>query len=304
MARVCLVLTLIGLITLLGASCTSKPAVSTFVVDDIAVLPALQELVPGMNRLSFGVFDKDGNLLELNTATVKMFYLEGDKSTPKGQYQATYYKMHIGIPDVHPDGTSETHTEVRGFYLVPQVNFDKVGVWQAQITAVVNGTPKTAPLVLQVVNKTDTPAVGAPAPASKNLTVRDVKDISELTSRTPPEPLFHQVSVSEALQAHRPFVVTFSTPSFCVSRMCGPVLEIVRSIAVQTKNVDFIQIEPYDLALARSKGQLQLVPAAQQWGLHSEPWVFVVDTQGKISAKFEGLLTPEELLIAVQRVTQ
>ena len=41
----------------------------------------------------------------------------------------------------------------------------------------------------------------------------------------------------------------------------------------------------------------------EEWRLTSEPWIFIVDSRGIISAKFEGLVTVQELDHARQRVT-
>ena len=49
-------------------------------------------------------------------------------------------------------------------------------------------------------------------------------------------------------------------------------------------------------------GQLQLVPAAVQWGLPDEPWIFVVDASGKVTAKFEGAVGSDELTAAIAAV--
>ena len=37
------------------------------------------------------------------------------------------------------------------------------------------------------------------------------------------------------------------------------------------------------------------VPAVAEWGLPTEPWTFIVDSEGLIRAKFEQF-TPEEVL--------
>ena len=36
------------------------------------------------------------------------------------------------------------------------------------------------------------------------------------------------------------------------------------------------------------------------WYLQSEPWVFVIDADGIITARFEGPASPEELTTAVE----
>lgn len=66
--------------------------------------------------------------------------------------------------------------------------------------------------------------------------------------------------------------------------------------------VDFIHIEPYDLTLLREQGVFQLAEVSLQWGLPSEPWVFVVNSQGHLTAKFDGIFGLEELEQAIQGV--
>jgi hypothetical protein len=38
----------------------------------------------------------------------------------------------------------------------------------------------------------------------------------------------------------------------------------------------------------------------QQWGLLSEPWVFLVGSDGRVKAKFEGSVSAGELAAAVR----
>jgi hypothetical protein len=110
------------------------------------------------------------------------------------------------------------------------------------------------------------------------------------------------VSVADAVAGRRPFVVIFATPAFCRSRICGPVLDLVLGLEPEYRGrLEFIHIEPYDLGLAR-QGRFQLGPAAQQWGLPSEPWVFLVDKDGQVAAKLEGIFGPGELAAVLSKV--
>jgi hypothetical protein len=43
-------------------------------------------------------------------------------------------------------------------------------------------------------------------------------------------------------------------------------------------------------------------PTVEEWRLITEPWIFIVDGQGIIRAKFEGLVTARELESALQQV--
>ena len=40
----------------------------------------------------------------------------------------------------------------------------------------------------------------------------------------------------------------------------------------------------------------------RQWGLPSQPWTFVVGSDGRVRAKFEGPLSAAELVAAVREV--
>src|SRR2546428_3440568 len=42
-------------------------------------------------------------------------------------------------------------------------------------------------------------------------------------------------------------------------------------------------------------GMDKLAPTVEEWNLRSEPWTFVVDGDGVIRARFEGLTTRREL---------
>ena len=69
--------------------------------------------------------------------------------------------------------------------------------------------------------------------------------------------------------------------------------------------MNFIHVEVYDnpseireqgIAVAR------VAPPVAEWGLPSEPWTFVVDGQGDITAKYEGFVGADELEPAISAV--
>ncbi len=71
--------------------------------------------------------------------------------------------------------------------------------------------------------------------------------------------------------------------------------------------VNFLHVEPYVLEVKDGRTQPQVdvtghpkpIRAVVEWGLPSEPYVFVVDAEGKVAAKFEGLAYPDELTAAL-----
>jgi glutathione peroxidase-family protein len=43
-------------------------------------------------------------------------------------------------------------------------------------------------------------------------------------------------------------------------------------------------------------------PTVTEWNLRSEPWIFVVDADGMVRARFEGLTTRAELEAALRQM--
>ena len=107
-----------------------------------------------------------------------------------------------------------------------------------------------------------------------------------------------------------PFLVAFATPKFCTSGQCGPTLERVKPLIDKYPTVTFINVEPYELK-ADAGGQLQpvltgadLTPtkATTEWGLLSEPWIFVVDRAGMVTASYGLIFSEAEITSALDAV--
>jgi hypothetical protein len=104
--------------------------------------------------------------------------------------------------------------------------------------------------------------------------------------------------IADAIAQGKPQVIVFATPQLCTSRVCGPVVDVVRMlIPTYGERVVFTHQEVWQDATAQA-----LSPTMVEWNLHTEPWIFVVDGQGIIRAKFEGLTTVRELEAALKQV--
>ena len=106
-------------------------------------------------------------------------------------------------------------------------------------------------------------------------------------------------SVAGSLAAHRPFVVTFATPRFCTSRVCGPVVDVVDAVRrrFERRGVRFIHVEVFR-ANDPSKGLNRWM---REWGLTSEPWTFLVGRDGRVKAEFQGSVSAAELSAAIRQ---
>jgi hypothetical protein len=265
---------------------------------------AASEFVVGVNRFPFGLVDVNGNFLEGAAVNVRFSLAEGDVEALKTEAVAHWRTIPAYSLHVHEDGKQHRHLEFRGIYVVDEVELPKAGVWIADfwVLAAGNSSPKINEAAFRVITKSNAPAIGSRVPATKNLTINDAPFV-ELSTRRVERDELHNVSVAAARDAGRPFVVAFASPQFCGSAMCGPVLEIVDDAREALGGeIEFIHIEPWGLINAREQGQLSQSAAALEWHLPSEPWVFVVDSDGRVSAKIEGLATLDEIVNAVREV--
>jgi hypothetical protein len=142
------------------------------------------------------------------------------------------------------------------------------------------------------------PPVGAKAPASRTPTLASTGGrLATLTTATHPDRRLYTSSVAQAVAAHVPFVVAFATPKFCTSRTCGPVVDVVSRVRGQLARtaVRFIHVEVY----VRNDPANGYNRWMREWGLQSEPWVFLVGRDGRVKTKFEGPVSARELRAAV-----
>ena len=261
------------------------------------------EFVVGENRFPFALASMEGEPLANAALSVSFYYLEDSEWRYRFRRKAEYREVEGVTPHLHDDGFLHRHLDVRGQY-VANVNFRSPGVWQARFSLSDGDEPSPAVgnLAFNVLAEPAAPGVGQPVPPTRNLTIHDVSNINEIETRDPPDDM-HNLSVAQALEQQKPFVVVWSAPMFCTSAICGPVLDAAVRLQEQFgDSVNFIHIEPWDLNVARNEGRLAPIPEFTEWGLTTEPWVFIVDAEGLVHGRFEGLVTDEELQQAVTTV--
>jgi len=296
-SRFAIPLSLAPLVVLMAA-CASPAPTPTAPSPQYVAVQTSSQLVVGDNRFPFVLATDDGTkALEGPEVRVQFYLLQGQSAEPRAEAKAVFHKVEGITPHRHPDGKIHQHIEKKGVYAVDKVRFDKAGVWGAEFIVAAEGgrQPKVQGLAFQVLAATKTPKVGDPVPPSRNPTIADVRSIEEICTRDPPDNM-HQLSVAQALQQRKPFVVVLATPMFCVARICGPVTDVVAELQGRYGDrMNFIHIEPWDLKVARDEGRLILTDISREWNLPSEPWVFVVNSDGRVGARFEGAVSREEL---------
>ncbi len=315
MRRLFTLAAILATIVLLAAACgggtTSEPddnfwpEVLELKDREITVLLGNSQLAVGDDRFLFILQDSEGQLILNAQVTTRFFKLEGEEGTMRAETATRFVSLEENFVDEHEDGSLHTHAgNVVGGYVVA-FRFDEAGNWGVEVGGERDGE-EFDPLRVRftVLEEGAVPAIGEPAPRSQQLTLSDVADISEIDTSNPPRPELHDLTVAEALDAGKPIVVAFATPAFCTSRICGPVVsEVIVPLYEQYGDqATFIHIEPYVLEDARAGRGLIPVDALLEWGLQSEPFIFVVDSDGLIAGKFEGITNAEEVGAALEEL--
>jgi hypothetical protein len=255
------------------------------------------ELVVGRNRFAFGLL-RHGSLLADADVTVRVYDVRDEDAQLVAVTPAVYHRLELieqgRQVHIHPDGTRHLHTtasDVQGIY-VTQLALDRAGPWGLELVARHGaGTVETVRLSINALPTARSPMPGMPAPRSRNLIVSDVTDVRRIDSSEPPDPRLHQTRIADAIRQRRPQIIVFATPKYCTSRICGPVLDVVRTlIPAYGRHVAFVHQEIW-----QAGGMETISPTVEEWNLRSEPWTFVVDADGVIRARFEGLTTRSEL---------
>ncbi|MDP3983936.1 MAG: thioredoxin family protein [Acidimicrobiia bacterium] len=187
---------------------------------------------------------------------------------------------------------------IRGLY-VTRFSFPASGGWSVRLHP--EGMAPTPATPFVIADDVSVPEVGEEARAVATRTSAD-HPLEEITTDPNPDPAFYQLSLDQALTNGRPTVVVFATPAFCESQTCGPLLDQVKELSVNYPDSNFVHVEIYENIDAASLDDLRLVPAVAEWGLPSEPWVFVIDPSGRVTARFEGAASDEELAAAFAAV--
>lgn len=253
---------------------------------DVAVTAGASEFVPGDVRYPFLVIRNDAKPVERPAAAVWVA-----KSRSRAPFARTRARLEpIGVPG----RSAPAFGGVTKLY-VAHLHIPRPGRYW--LVAQPEGARIQAVGIVDVSARSRSPAVGAKAPRSRTPTLATAP-AAQITTSTPPDLPLLRYSVAGSLAAHRPFVVTFATPRFCTSRTCGPVVDVIEAVRrrFERRGVRFIHVEVFN-GNDPSRGYNRWMG---EWGLASEPWVFLVGSDGRVKAKFEGSVSEAELAAAVR----
>lgn len=246
---------------------------------------ATSQLVVGPNRMAFGILENNVPIADAATTKVhvRYFKIEGEQATVVGEEDARFYGENLGQ---------------RGTFVV-YPTFDTAGTWGLEVQAQrPNKAVETQRIGLQIAEKGSAPNIGEPAPATKTPKASEVAELTTITSDANPQPRFYQMSVADAVTSGKPSLIMFATPGFCETAVCGPSIEVLARLSEKFGDkLNTVHVEVYQLPYEGKP-----VAAMQEWGLQSEPWLFLVDKDGRIAGRYEGGITFDELEPAVTKL--
>lgn len=241
------------------------------------------EIIVGPNRFAVGIFDQGGNMV--HEAGVHLhFYDLTDHSNPFFESEADAYSLSTKRGDV----------TIFAF----DREFSHAGDWGVEVEVTFPDGSEALNGIRFFVEE-DSPSIkpGDKAPVIHTPVFADVdQNLSLLSSAERPNPAFYTTSLDESLSSGRPTLLLFATPAFCQTRFCGPAYDIFNELfQVYKYDINFIHIEVFTGLPNPALNNYAVSPAMQKFGLESEPWIFLIDKDGVVLYRVEGLFTVEEL---------
>jgi hypothetical protein len=260
--------------------------------------PTGSYFVSGTSRLGFGLFTT--SRAQITNATAAVYIAPVDGGPAEGPFVARYESL-VVKGAFQSETTAKDPDSAKTLY-VANVPFKKPGRYQvlgmARLGNRLVAAASAAPPVIVVPKERDpVPGVGDGPPRIHTPTESEVAgDLSKIDTRAPHDDM-HKVDFADAL-GKKPTVLVFATPLLCQSRVCGPVVDIEAEVESEFRDkADFIHMEIYnDNEVAKG-----FRPQVAAFHLPTEPWLFVINRQGKIAARIEGAFSADELRAAVKK---
>ena len=263
---------------------------------DLVVSPAGAVFTEGRNRFGFGVFTVDQQ--QITDADVAIYAAPAPDNEPvQGPFPARIESLETE-PEFTARSTADDPDAAKVVYVTDLV-LDRPGEWRLiALVRTDDGLSAARVTPSLVVERSDPiPAPGEQAPSVRTPTTEDVGDVGEIDTRVPHDTM-HDEDLADVL-GKKPVVLLFATPALCVSRVCGPVVDVAEQLkAKYGDEVAFIHMEIYE----DNDPNQQLREQVSAYDLRTEPWVFVIDRNGRVDSRIEGAFSVSELDDAISRV--
>lgn len=256
------------------------------------------------DRYGFAVYTAGKD--QVTDADVALYFSAGE-GPARGPYPARVESLQTS-PQFVSQSTGQDPEASTAIYIVDRPNFDRDGEWRAlAMIRDEDGSVSSAFAPSIVVGHSShrrpgfprSPAppigVGEKAPAVHTPTVDDVVDVGEIDTRQPPDQM-HDDDLADVL-GHKPVILVFATPAFCISRACGPVVDITEEAHQKFGDrISFIHMEIY----RDNDPNAGVRPQVDAFRLPSEPWLFAIDADGVVRTRIEGAWSVDDVETAAR----
>ena len=203
---------------------------------------------------------------------------------------------------------------------VATLDIPSPGAWRFGITALTGALPLSGSTgLVTALDQGATPALGGAAPAIHTTTLADVGgSMLAVTTDPIPDRRLYTTSTSDALAGHDPFVLVLDSSRFRVTSACGRALIMAKYLVDRWPDVTFIHQEPFQYSIVTDTAVLDgtlsdptLTDVASGMGLGSGPWdavsmpwIFIVDGNGIVRAKYQGVVGTDDVDVIVSLIEQ
>ena len=280
-----------GLLTGCGGDDDTDSAATSGAPEDLRILvpffatgegqpPVLRPGVP--QRMPFGVADGEG--IPLDELPDEVAFTITDASGARAGEPVVVRRHGDGTP--YPYFPLRTDLSQAGRYLVSMPLGD-----QTLERHVVLAPPDQVRLVQP----------GERAVPVMTPTTDDARGVDPICTREPACP-FHTTTLGQALTSGKPTAFLISTPAFCQTAVCGPVLELLVEEATG-RPLEVVHAEVYaDAASTGDPLRATLTEATRAYQLSFEPSLVVADANGIVVDRLDFLYDRGELRELLDRV--
>ena len=257
-----------------GDTPTSGPTSSL-----VAFFNANETIVAGSpQRLTFGVGDDAGALVQDPPATLSMT-VKDESGKVVGKAQDV---------DSHSEGLPRAYFPLMFTPPIP-------GIYE--VATELDGEQVTASFQAGTLDTVRVPGPGAAMPDLHTPTTADARGVDPICTAEPACPL-HAVDLADARTTGTPIALLVSTPAYCQTAICGPVLDVLlEGIKPFGDGLTAIHVEVYENAkqFESDPSNAVLAPAVQGLNLVFEPCLFLVGADGRIVQRLDTIFDAVEL---------
>ena len=206
-----------------------------------------------------------------------------------------------------PDGAKQH------FFVAP-LDVPSPGAWKLHVTA----GQSTGDIMIQALAPGGSLPIGGPAPDVDTPTLDDVGGVVRAVTTQPnPDLRLSKTSTADARAMGKPYVIVIDSARFKVSPECGRALTMIRYLLDRwDQDAVFVHLEPFEYQIITEEpvlsGSLTDPPMnnySRAFGLGDAtwpgtkmPWIFVVDGNGIVRAKYTGIVGSADVDVILTQI--